>query len=91
MPRADALLQAGRDRLRPILMTTATTVLGLVPLALGSTHVGDVMYYPLARTVIGGLLVSTALTLVLVPCLYTMLEDGAGLVGQLWRRGPRAA
>ncbi|MGH7725386.1 MAG: efflux RND transporter permease subunit [Candidatus Eiseniibacteriota bacterium] len=91
MPRADALLQAGRDRLRPILMTTATTVLGLVPLALGSTHVGDVMYYPLARTVIGGLLVSTALTLVLVPCLYTMLEDGAGLVGRLWRRGPRAA
>ncbi len=91
MPRAEALLAAGRNRLRPILMTTATTVLGLVPLALGSTHVGDVMYYPLARTVIGGLLVSTALTLVLVPCLYTLLEDGVGLVGRLWRGGPRPA
>jgi HAE1 family hydrophobic/amphiphilic exporter-1 len=59
MPRTDALLKAGRDRLRPILMTTATTVLGLLPLAFGRTHVGDVLYFPLARTVIGGLLAST--------------------------------
>ncbi len=90
MPRTDALLKAGRDRLRPILMTTATTVLGLLPLAFGSTHVGDVLYFPLARTVIGGLLTSTILTLLLVPCLYTLLEDTAALVGRAWSRRPGA-
>jgi HAE1 family hydrophobic/amphiphilic exporter-1 len=72
-------------------MTTATTVLGLLPLAIGSNHVGDVLYYPLARTVMGGLLASTVLTLVLVPCLYTLLEDSTRFVSNVWRRGPRAA
>jgi HAE1 family hydrophobic/amphiphilic exporter-1 len=92
MPRHDALMKAGRDRLRPILMTTATTVLGLAPLALGGTNVGGTMYYPLARTVIGGLLSSTALTLVLVPCLYTLLEDGWNALSAAWRgRRPSAA
>ena len=85
MPRTDALLKAGRDRLRPILMTTATTVLGLMPLAFGSTHVGDILYFPLARTVIGGLLTSTLLTLLLVPCLYTLLEDGARVISRAWK------
>ena len=91
MARYEALLKAGRDRLRPILMTTATTVLGLVPLALGGTHVGDILYYPLARTVIGGLLVSTTLTLVLVPVLYTLLEDGWNGLAGAWRRKPARA
>jgi hypothetical protein len=86
MPRTDALLKAGRDRLRPILMTTATTVLGLMPLAFGNTHVGDILYFPLARTVIGGLLTSTLLTLLLVPCLYTLLEDGARVISGAWSR-----
>jgi HAE1 family hydrophobic/amphiphilic exporter-1 len=86
MPRTDALLKAGRDRLRPILMTTATTVLGLLPLAFGRTHVGDVLYFPLARTVIGGLLTSTLLTLLLVPCLYTLLEDSARVVSRAWAK-----
>jgi len=72
-------------------MTTATTVLGLLPLAVGGNHVGDVLYYPLARTVMGGLLASTALTLVLVPCLYTLLEDGTRLLARVWRFGPRSA
>jgi HAE1 family hydrophobic/amphiphilic exporter-1 len=89
MERTQALIQAGRDRLRPIVMTTATTVLGLLPLAVGGTHVGDVMYYPLARTVIGGLVVSTAITLVLVPGLYTLIEDSARLTNRLWALGPR--
>jgi HAE1 family hydrophobic/amphiphilic exporter-1 len=84
-PRTEALLAGARDRLRPILMTTATTILGLLPLAFGSTHVGDILYYPLARTVIGGLLASTVLTLVLVPTLYTLLEDAVGLVSRTWR------
>jgi HAE1 family hydrophobic/amphiphilic exporter-1 len=86
MQRTDALLKAGRDRLRPILMTTATTVLGLLPLAFGRTHVGDVLYFPLARTVIGGLLASTLLTLLLVPCLYTLLEDGARMISGAWAK-----
>jgi len=89
--RRTALLEAARDRLRPILMTTATTVLGLLPLAMGNTWVADVMYYPLARTVMGGLIASTLLTLILVPCLYTVIEDSARFVGRVWRSGPRAA
>ena len=89
--RTRALEQASRDRLRPILMTTLCTILGLLPLAFGGNSVGDVLYYPLARTVIGGLAASTALTLLLVPCLYTLLEDGWALVGRVWRTGPRGA
>lgn len=91
LARHAALLKAGRDRLRPILMTTATTVLGLLPLALGGTNVGDVLYYPLARTVIGGLLVSTALTLVIVPVLYTLLEDAWNGLSGAWKRTPARA
>jgi HAE1 family hydrophobic/amphiphilic exporter-1 len=91
LERRRAILEAAHDRLRPILMTTLCTVLGMLPLAAGSNHVGDVLYYPLARTVMGGLFASAILTLLLVPCLYTLLEDGAGMVGRVWRRGPRAA
>ncbi len=91
VPRSQAVLDASRDRMRPILMTTTTAVLGLVPLAVGSNHVGDVLYFPLARTVIGGLIASTALTLVLVPCLYTMIEDTTRLFARVWRWGPRGA
>ena len=91
LERGHAILEAARDRLRPILMTTLTTILGLMPLAFGREHVGGVLYFPLARTVIGGLAAATVLTLVLVPCLYTLLEDGAGLIGRVWRLGPRRA
>jgi HAE1 family hydrophobic/amphiphilic exporter-1 len=68
-----AVREAGRRRLRPILMTTLTTVLGLVPLALG---VGDgaEAQAPLARAVIGGLLSSTIITLVLIPIIYTLIH-----------------
>jgi HAE1 family hydrophobic/amphiphilic exporter-1 len=89
--RSAAVLEAARDRLRPILMTTLTTILGLLPLALGRNAVGNTLYFPLARTVIGGLAASTVLTLVLVPCLYTLLEDGARLAGRVWKDGARAA
>jgi len=89
--RGRAILDAARDRLRPILMTTLTTILGLLPLAFGNAHVGGVLYFPLARTVIGGLAAATVLTLILVPCLYTLLEDGSRLFSRVWRQGPRAA
>ena len=91
MERTRAIEEASHDRLRPILMTTLTTILGLLPLAFGNNSVGDVLYFPLARTVIGGLAASTVLTLLLVPCLYTLLEDGWALVGRVWRAGPRGA
>ena len=91
MERTEAILRAAHDRLRPILMTTLCTILGMAPLAVGGNHVGDILYYPLARTVMGGLAASTVLTLLLVPCLYTLIEDGAALAARVWRWGPRGA
>jgi len=71
---ANAVLTAGRTRLRPILMTSLTTIVGLTPMAVGLL-VGSEANAPLARAVIGGLIVSTALTLLLIPTLYTILEE----------------
>ena len=70
---ADAVMRAGSERLRPILMTTATTVLGLAPMALGLGE-GAELRAPLAVTVISGLLLATLLTLVVVPVIYTLLS-----------------
>ncbi|MBI2360928.1 MAG: efflux RND transporter permease subunit, partial [Deltaproteobacteria bacterium] len=70
----EAVTQAGKIRLRPIIMTSATTTLGLLPLALGIGE-GAEANAPLAMSVIGGLTVSTFLTLVFVPTLYTLLEE----------------
>jgi hydrophobe/amphiphile efflux-1 (HAE1) family protein len=68
-----AVINAGRTRLRPILMTTLTTLVGLMPMALG-IDVGSEANAPLARAVIGGLAVSTVFTLILIPTLYVMVE-----------------
>ncbi len=73
MPTTAAIAEAGRRRLRPILMTTATTLLGLLPLALGIGEGADAQA-PLARAVIGGLFASTAITLLVVPVVYTLLH-----------------
>ncbi|ODS31393.1 MAG: acriflavin resistance protein [Candidatus Scalindua rubra] len=73
MPRREAIIEGGRIRLRPILMTTTTTVLGLSPLALGLGE-GAELRMPMGITVIGGLLFSTLLTLVLVPVVYDIVE-----------------
>lgn len=70
----EAILEAGPVRLRPILMTTATTVLGMFPLALGIGS-GSETYAPLATVVTGGLLASTLLTLLVVPVIYSLFED----------------
>jgi HAE1 family hydrophobic/amphiphilic exporter-1 len=72
----DAIVAAGRERLRPILMTTTTTVLALLPMALG-LGAGDELRRPLAITVIGGLSVATLLTLVVIPCLYRAFTRSA--------------
>ncbi len=72
MPLREAIEEAGRRRLRPILMTAMTTILGLVPLALGLGEGGEAQA-PMARAVIGGLLSSTLITLVFVPVVYSIL------------------
>jgi len=72
-PLREAIEEAGRRRLRPILMTALTTVLGLVPLALGIGEGGEAQA-PMARAVIGGLLSSTLITLVIVPVVYSIFE-----------------
>jgi HAE1 family hydrophobic/amphiphilic exporter-1 len=73
MQTADAVAEAGRRRLRPILMTTLTTILGLVPLALGIGEGADAQA-PLARAVVGGLAASTLITLVLIPVIYSFFH-----------------
>jgi HAE1 family hydrophobic/amphiphilic exporter-1 len=81
LPLREAVETAGRTRLRPILMTTLTTILGLVPMSLGIGE-GAELQAPLARVVIGGLTASTLITLVFVPTVYTLFEEG-------WK-GPRS-
>jgi HAE1 family hydrophobic/amphiphilic exporter-1 len=85
LPRHQAILQAGRDRLRPIMMTTLTTLLGLLPLAIGDAQVGGggegPAYYPLARAIIGGLSFSALVSLIIVPLFYVWFDDL-----NLWRQ-----
>jgi HAE1 family hydrophobic/amphiphilic exporter-1 len=71
----EAVVEGGRHRLRPILMTAIATIFALLPMALGLTGEGGFISKPLAIVVIGGLISSTLLTLVLVPTLYTMVEN----------------
>ncbi|NVJ48780.1 MAG: efflux RND transporter permease subunit [Gammaproteobacteria bacterium] len=77
--REQAIIQGGRDRLRPILMTVATTILGLIPLSMGDTTIGgganSPSYYPMARAVIGGLAFSTIVSLLILPSIYIGLDN----------------
>ncbi len=84
----EAVVQASVRRLRPILMTTLTTILGLLPLTVAAGE-GSELQAPLARTVVGGLTTSTLVTLVLVPCVYYLVERRREL--RLERRGPAPA
>jgi HAE1 family hydrophobic/amphiphilic exporter-1 len=85
LARRDAILQAGRDRLRPILMTVLTTLLGLLPLAIGDAQVGGSSqgpaYFPMARAIMGGLGFSAVVSLLIVPMFYVWFDDL-----NLWRR-----
>ena len=71
---SEAVVVSGKRRLRPVLMTSLTTIFGLLPLAL-STSEGSETWVPLGVTVIGGLLASTVITLVFVPTLYAIFEE----------------
>ncbi len=79
IPRNQAIVQGGRDRIRPILMTVATTILGLIPLSVGDTTIGgdanSPPYYPMARAVIGGLAFSTVVSLLILPTIYVGLDN----------------
>lgn len=82
----DSVITAGGRRLRPILMTTITTILGLTPMALGLGE-GSELQVPMARVVIGGLLTSTLITLVFIPVVYATLEEFAEKLARRRRKG----
>ena len=86
-PREAAIVQAGRDRLRPIIMTAATTVAGLIPLAVGDVRIGGSgeSYMPMARAVIGGLTFASAVTLLLTPLLFVHFDNLKRAVVGFWR------
>jgi hydrophobic/amphiphilic exporter-1 (mainly G- bacteria), HAE1 family len=99
MSRDAALIAGGRERLRPILMTMGTTVLGMIPLCIGGVQIGGdgPPYYPMARAIVGGLVFSTLVSLVFLPTIYAVLDDLGVRGSAVWRRalakvfGPRAA
>jgi HAE1 family hydrophobic/amphiphilic exporter-1 len=81
MPVREAVITGATRRLRPVLMTTSTTILGLIPMALGIGE-GAELQAPLARVIIGGLTTSTLITLVVIPIAYLMLEQRADRVAE---------
>lgn len=83
-PRDEAILQSGVDRFRPVLLTTITTVGGLIPLAFFSTGQAKFLS-PMAIAVVWGLSFATILTLILIPCLYAMLDDLTAVLRRLLR------
>lgn len=83
--RREAILRGCAERLRPIAMTAATTIVGLIPLAWGSGGLFQMRYFPLARTVMGGLMASTLLTLVVLPTYYLLLDNFSRRLLLVWR------
>jgi len=73
--RYDAIMEAGKQRFRPILMTAFTTIGGLIPMAVGNTQMIGIPYAPMGRTIIGGLMTSTILSLIAVPWAYVLFDD----------------
>jgi HAE1 family hydrophobic/amphiphilic exporter-1 len=96
LSRTDALVEGARERLRPILMTMGTTVLGMLPLCVGGTQIGGggPPYYPMARAIVGGLVFSTVVSLLFLPTIYAMLDDlrtaAAAWLADIRRRAPLA-
>jgi len=88
MERTEAIITAGRTRLRPIMMTTLAMIFGMLPLAL-AIGAGAEMRAPMARAVVGGLITSTFLTLLVVPVMYSVLDDAGGWVRSHWKSNPR--
>ena len=74
LPREEAIVQAGRVRLRPIMMTTLALIAGMIPVAIGAGEGAD-FRAPLGRAIIGGVITSTFLTLLVIPTIYLILDD----------------
>jgi len=74
MDRRTAIIEAGRVRLRPIMMTTMALIAGMIPVALGRGEGAD-FRSPLGRAIIGGVITSTMLTLIVIPTVYEILDD----------------
>jgi len=93
MSRADALVAGSRERLRPILMTMGTTVLGMLPLCLEGPQLGGdgPPYYPMARAIVGGLVFSTIVSLLFLPTIYALFDDMSVRTSALVVRARRAA
>ncbi|MFQ5349431.1 MAG: efflux RND transporter permease subunit [Thermoanaerobaculia bacterium] len=85
LDRHRSIIEAGRDRLRPVLMTAATTIIGLVPLAIRGPQTSGIFYYPLARTVMGGLASSAIMTLIALPLISLAVEAVGEWLKGLWR------
>ena len=93
LSRTDALVEGSRERLRPILMTMGTTILGMLPLCIEGASIGGdgPPYYPMARAVAGGLAFSTVVSLLFLPTIYAMLDDaGEAMRGVIRRARERA-
>ena len=89
MERFAAIIKGSEDRMRPILMTAGTTILGLLPLCFGNTQIGGdgPPYFPMARAIVGGLLFSTVITLVILPAIYLILDDVKRWGSRVWQSG----
>ncbi len=89
LTRFEAIIKGCKDRMRPILMTAGTTVLGLLPLCFGTTQIGGdgPPYFPMARAIVGGLTFSTVVTLVILPAIYLILDDVKLWGSRVWHRG----
>ncbi len=87
LPRDEALIEAGATRLRPILMTVISLVLAKIPVALAIGR-GAEFRSPLGLVIIGGMLMSTILTLLVIPCMYSVMDDFTRFLGRIiWKRG----
>lgn len=91
--RREAIVLAGRERIRPILMTAGTTILSLIPLCIGTTQIGGdgPPYFPMARAIAGGLAFSTLVTLLVLPRIYMLLDDLRNYVRNLWKKSKTIA
>jgi len=93
LSRTDALVAGSRERLRPILMTMATAILGMLPLCFAGAAIGGdgPPYYPMARAVAGGLAFSTVVSLLFLPTIYAMLDDLGAATSRIIERAKDAA
>ncbi|WP_196137664.1 efflux RND transporter permease subunit [Aliikangiella sp. G2MR2-5] len=88
--RSKAMIQGGKERLRPIIMTALTTLVGLIPIVVQKPSLGGVYYYSMAYVIIGGLLLSTVLTTVFLPATITLVEDFGSFIARIIGRFFRA-